>query len=271
VRRHSFRTIESQSFFSACALPRTVVCRRSLNLGNWQRCCSRALYSQSANGHCWPQGTEGEWIGWWKWLASALRLCYEKATQDIWRVCIACAQHFIACKSNHCPSIAVSPLITCSLSPCVCSVPTSHTWRIYSLTRVHRLHSRLQHRSRRTITTPIPSLTMTHHDMPWSNNHTVSYYSTNGHSRSSVFEQTQLSPKPLQRSSHQAPPSILHSDSLFPTSHRSRLTPTLIEQYNNSDLLAETLRCGMSPFWLSWEGLHVLTLLRADQMCGTYS
>ena len=31
--------------FSGCALPRTVVCRRSLNLGNWQRCCSRALYS----------------------------------------------------------------------------------------------------------------------------------------------------------------------------------------------------------------------------------
>ena len=31
-------------------------------------------------------------IGWWKWLASALRLCYEKVTKGVWRMHIDCAR-----------------------------------------------------------------------------------------------------------------------------------------------------------------------------------
>lgn len=56
----------------------------------WQRCYSKALYSQSANGHHWSQKhRRGRTRLEEKRLASALRLCHEKATQG---VCITCTR-----------------------------------------------------------------------------------------------------------------------------------------------------------------------------------
>lgn len=79
---------------------------------------------------------------------------------------------FIVCKNNHYFSIAVS-LSTCSLSPCVCSVLTSHALT-HSLACIGFTLPN-QHRSQFTTTVPMPSLTMTHHDMPSSKKHTVAY------------------------------------------------------------------------------------------------
>jgi hypothetical protein len=66
-------------------------------------------------------------IGWWKWLASALRLCYKKATEGVWRMRIDCARIFIVCKNNNYSSIAV-PSSTSSLSTCARLVLTSRAF-----------------------------------------------------------------------------------------------------------------------------------------------
>lgn len=73
---------------------------------------------------------------------SAVRLCYETATDGVWRMHIDCARILIVCKNNDYYSIAVSPSF-CSLSACVCSALISHASHAFAHLRA--LASLFQH------------------------------------------------------------------------------------------------------------------------------